>query len=395
MKSPSYIPSLTPLRGIAAVLVLVYHFHLLAMPLQDTEKYHFMGKWYLMVDLFFVLSGFILYHVYGSYFKDGWNKVHFGRYIRARLARIYPLHLFTLLYAIGLYFFIDSFGVEWAPIEKEIFNLAAIPTSLLLIDAWGMHPEATWNTPSWSISVEWFVYLLFPLLVIPFLRKNRKAIMVLMLIALTGFLLIMFWLGPANYVVRARHLGAFDTGPPSIWSIGVITGPALLRGLSGFIVGMVAYHAYLQDWGKRWLQNGFIWMGFWIFLLLTWNARILPDMVAVCLFGFLILSTAYATGWIKSFLNNQVMIYLGDISYSIYLVHMLVLFTFLGLQKLDPVPTEQPLPEFGVRWTMAIVFLLMNLLIATATYFGIEKPARTYLRRRSTKSMDILQEVKA
>lgn len=54
MKSPSYIPSLTPLRGIAAVLVLIYHFHLLVMPLQDTGKFHFMGKWYLMVDLFFV-----------------------------------------------------------------------------------------------------------------------------------------------------------------------------------------------------------------------------------------------------------------------------------------------------------------------------------------------------
>ena len=78
------------------------------------------------------------------------------------------------------------------------------------------------------------------------------------------------------------------------------------------------------------------------------------------------------------------------------MVHMLILFTFLGFQKLDPLAssTEQPLPDFGVRWVMVFVFLLMNLAIATATYFGIEKPARAYLRRRSEKSIEVLLEVK-
>ncbi len=50
-----------------------------------------------MVDLFFIMSGFIIYHVYGEFFNRNIHTATFNKYIRARLARVYPLHIFTLI----------------------------------------------------------------------------------------------------------------------------------------------------------------------------------------------------------------------------------------------------------------------------------------------------------
>ncbi len=381
MQAPKYIPSLTPLRGIAAILVLIFHFHLLVMPLQNTDHYHFIGKWYLMVDLFFVLSGFILYHVYGQYFHKGWDVNHFKKYIWARLARIYPLHLVTLLYAIGLYIFLAAHHVTWLPVEEKIFDVKAIPTSLLLIDAWGMHSEATWNTPSWSISVEWFAYLMFPFLITPFLNNKKLTIWILGVISVTGLLAIMFWLSPWNFSLRAPYLGDFAEFRTDPYIVDVITGPALLRGLCGFIIGMISYHLYRQGWGEKRLGQSTLNLILWVLLLLGWNWQILPDVIAIFAFGILILSTAYVRGWLKVLLNTKLMTYLGDISYSIYMVHMLILFTFLGYQKIHPPNEVEALPNFAVRWAMVAVFLLLTIGIASLTFYTVEQPARKYLRK--------------
>ncbi len=77
-----FIPSLTPLRGIAAVLVLFYHFDMFISPLAPDDNF-LMDKLYLMVDLFFVLSGFILLHVYGSWFSKNISGGQFFKYMRA------------------------------------------------------------------------------------------------------------------------------------------------------------------------------------------------------------------------------------------------------------------------------------------------------------------------
>src|ERR1700744_3320893 len=94
------IRSHTSLRGIAAVLVVAFHY---AVPLRhvgfDVNRYTLLvARGYLWVDLFFILSGFILCHVYANQLVDIRSIASF---FRARFARIYPLHIATLLLLVG------------------------------------------------------------------------------------------------------------------------------------------------------------------------------------------------------------------------------------------------------------------------------------------------------
>jgi peptidoglycan/LPS O-acetylase OafA/YrhL len=132
--------ALDGLRGAAAISVAVYHFY-----------YSFPG--YLAVDFFLVLSGFVLTH---KYLYTTAN-ISSREFIWHRLARLYPLHIFTLVtWTCGYVLYIGSFpsfadGTVWTFFQH-----------LTLTQNVGLSPsETSWNTPSWSISVEFWVNLLF------------------------------------------------------------------------------------------------------------------------------------------------------------------------------------------------------------------------------------------
>ena len=95
-KAP-YLSNLTPLRGIAALLVAVFHFEMAIARFVPAKQTMFFEKSYLMVDLFFVMSGFIILHVYGDSFMQSITKINLRKFIVARFARIYPLHFFSLM----------------------------------------------------------------------------------------------------------------------------------------------------------------------------------------------------------------------------------------------------------------------------------------------------------
>ncbi len=102
----AYLPNLTPLRGIAALLTVIFHVDLYTGMggggLLRQENSMLISKLYLMVDFFFVLSGFIMCHVYGKWFSSSVDKSSFKKFTIARFARVYPLHFFTLLYLVAL-----------------------------------------------------------------------------------------------------------------------------------------------------------------------------------------------------------------------------------------------------------------------------------------------------
>src|SRR6185437_11636585 len=153
------LPQFTGLRGIAALLVLFFHvrtpqnIELHFGVLDAFSKFGFLG-----VDVFFVLSGFILSHVYGNTFVNGVNSEDLRTYGVARFARIYPLHLLTLLMMLGAYWFSLRVGVS--PTETSGYSLEGLILSLLLINEW--FGVVAPNPGSWSISVEFASYLVFP-----------------------------------------------------------------------------------------------------------------------------------------------------------------------------------------------------------------------------------------
>src|SRR5579871_3338787 len=91
-----YLSNLTPLRGIAALLVAIFHFEMAIARFVPASTTMFFEKSYLMVDFFFVMSGFIILHVYGGDFKYTVAKGSLKKFFVARFARIYPLHFFSL-----------------------------------------------------------------------------------------------------------------------------------------------------------------------------------------------------------------------------------------------------------------------------------------------------------
>src|SRR6185369_10335568 len=87
------LPSLTALRGIAAIVVMIYHFATMAFGRDDLPEA--IKRGYMAVDLFFLLSGFVLSHVYGRHFVITIDRRDLASFAWARLARIYPVHLLT------------------------------------------------------------------------------------------------------------------------------------------------------------------------------------------------------------------------------------------------------------------------------------------------------------
>lgn len=178
LSRPSYLSNLTPLRGIAALMVVVLHFYIFVTPLIDPQTSLAMRRWYLLVDFFFVLSGFILMHVYGSWFETNVSTQAFKKYLGARFARIYPLHFVTLLWVVGLFAFFRVKGIYLDANASAVGDFSKIPEHLFLLHGFDMPRTGTWNTPSWSIGAEWFMYLVFPFLVQPFYRFRTYGIII-------------------------------------------------------------------------------------------------------------------------------------------------------------------------------------------------------------------------
>ena len=186
--SKPYIRSLDSLRTIAALLVIFGH---LVVP-NITKKIGFFQHTGLAVDFFFVLSGFVIALNYWQI--SGTSKV--WRYLRARFARIYPLHLLTLLLFLGLEL------VKWMGASKmsvaasspafSINSLGAFVLNLLLLNAHGLTQTVTFNVPSWSIGVEATCYFLFAAILLSTTSPTKRLILILCSVIANGILFDLF-----------------------------------------------------------------------------------------------------------------------------------------------------------------------------------------------------------
>ncbi|KAA1242377.1 acyltransferase [Aquimarina sp. RZ0] len=379
-----YLNSLTPLRGIAAVLVFFHHFNSFLGQLLPTGNY-LVTKWYLMVDFFFLLSGFIMYHVYGNTFKNNIKKKDIIEFIKARFARLYPLHFFMLSFSIGI-FALLKFKIaasDIPPILNLLFDPNTIISNLFLVQAWGMHLEASYNVPSWSISAEWFLYLIFPFLLF-FMNKYKKtAKWLIAVFAIAGLCSIMYHFQPMDWLLRNEYLNIPDTNVPKN-SINVITGIALLRGLCSFSVGMVLYEIFRTKWMIKYLSKSYVSFAIWSFLLIVWIGDWLPDVLAIPFFCILLLNAVYSQGVLKRLLNNRVFNYLGEISYSIYMIHVPLMFLLYMITLMLGIEGESAheSTNFLDNFIASIIGLLVVIGLASLTYYFIEKPLRKYLNEK-------------
>lgn len=361
-----YLSNLTPLRGIAALWVVVFHFSEVVAKFVSTDRSFLLTKGYLMVDLFFIMSGFIIYHVYQQSFQSSLLSKRFRLFIVARFARVYPLHFFTLL----IFVLLVAITGGWNPVQ----NPAAIPTNLLLLHSFGIHKIFTWNVPSWSISAEWWAYMAFPFLAIFIYRKKRLAIGLLGLFVVLAYLAIMFWIPRVNF---------FDPTLPARQNLDVTFDYGFLRGLAGFILGMLLYKTYEAGLFWKLFQNDIT-----AFLIIIGSIFCMHfgfnDGFNIILFAALIFSFARNNGRLHVLCNSRLPQYLGKISYSIYLVQIIPLIPVFAGLKLPGLIYSQRLvtTSFWIGVGYCLIYLMLVIGVASLTYYTIEKPCRKYINAR-------------
>ena len=299
-----HLPLLTSLRGVAAVIVVFYH-----LKHQFPVLFDLMGEYtslfeqgYLWVDFFFILSGFILSHVYGKKFLGWCNKRDYGRFMLARFARIYPLHFVML--TLYLVMELSKFASTSGNLENPIFNdgtrsVGGLVASYLLVQSANLFDLAVWNAPAWSISAEWFAYLLFPVMAYFTLNKSAKACVVIIALCVAGLGGLISLKGDLNIVS--------DYAVPRSWM--------------GCLIGICLYRIYQLKSLEKFKAGG----ATWALLILSLLCMSLPrwwgyELMSVVSLSLLVLASAKCGDRIF-FLANRPMMYLGEISYSIYLTH--------------------------------------------------------------------------
>lgn len=147
-------------RLIAALSIMMWHFLRFAPP-GNEEIGAYLYRLLAVMEMFFMISGYLIMERYGDdLFRAPGS---FRAYLVRRLARLYPLYLATLLFFCGV-----ALAIQFGVVQTEDpgrYAWSVLPANLLLVQAWGLTDQLTFNYVAWCLSAEWFCYLLLPLVV--------------------------------------------------------------------------------------------------------------------------------------------------------------------------------------------------------------------------------------
>lgn len=340
MSYATRIPCLDGLRGLAALAVMFFHFNTFFLPqARVTELVPFVSNAYLAVDLFFVLSGFVMAHVYGRLLVSNW-RVHALLFARARFARIYPLFAVTTL-AMGI-----VFAVSHMPLVS--FSGRSLALQPFLMQQWAS--GLSWNYPSWSISTEAEAYVYFVFCGSLLLTGKHPRLIA------TGCIVIV----TALSIAKGGNLNNF---------VGI---SALLRVLAEFSLGVLLYRAHSAELGfPRWLVAI-------LSAVFAGLAKITHlDFFMVAAFGCLIYYSASDTDRVGKLLNSRPLVALGNWSYSIYLWHapghyaVMAAFAAIGY----------PVTQLGLASSRLLLLTTALAVVALSAfhYRYLETPSRRFL----------------
>jgi peptidoglycan/LPS O-acetylase OafA/YrhL len=347
------VDALTSMRFFAAFAVVIYHWrgHFSLPPLLERV----VSTFNVAVDLFFILSGFILTLVYHSQVRTG--RFSYRQFLLNRFARIYPLHLVTFAAYLVLLGLLAAAGME--PKDENRYTLSHIPLHLTMTHAWGFVTETSWNDPSWSISAEWFAYLVFGAVAAASIRWVRSPVV--------G---VIFSVG--LFVICAAGVDIYtpwtitEKGPP----IGII------RIMPEFLLG---HFLYLWVRGRVWnvravaTFSGPTAFGLTALIIGGYGFGLLSESASVPLWGVVIaalyLKGTYATpGWME----HRAAVYLGEISYAVYMIHML--FYTVWFNAWEKVIGR------AVNGVEVLVPMILVVVLSAASYHLVEVPGRRLLR---------------
>jgi peptidoglycan/LPS O-acetylase OafA/YrhL len=347
---------LTGIRAVAALWVVAFHLKkpiYEAFPALRVALTPLVSHGYLGVDLFFILSGFILYYNYHQRI-DRLNTNVYWNFIVMRLARIWPVHVFILLAFLLLHSMQKMAGQT--PSNPEQYTALGWISNFFMIQGWSLPINISWNVPAWSISCEWAAYLLFPpaVFISRKLPKLRYTNIIIAIIAL-AFTMTLCQLLKADASAR--------------WG--------LIRIAGEFVAGCAICDIFLKKSGNTKHWN--IITPALIVALFYFNSAIFPKLGLVSYFSIpilalIILGLAHQQCFVSKFLSTKPMLYGGYISYSVYMVHSLCLIVVSRAYNY--------LPSYAIPF-VSIIFILI---CASIIYKFVEEPSRIKMRKLIFKS---------
>ncbi|HTB63398.1 MAG TPA: acyltransferase, partial [Opitutales bacterium] len=325
---------------------------------------------YLAVSGFFVLSGFILAYNYHDRLETREQRRYFWW---ARVARIYPVYVFSLLVWLPFAFLNIHRGYE-----SLGRNIGAVTLALLLVQSWIAPLAMVWNGPAWSLSDEAFFYSVAPRLT-AYLRQLsiRNLIWIILGCGVVALMLTLF----ANWYVSGDALLMPNYATTQGWvAVGfgvtpLIRFPEFLAGYCAGLVFVQAPHSSPKLSGGVCIVAG---------AAIIAVADILPTdtryvSCATLLFVPLIYFLATAPKWLENLLGNPVAEFLGEISYALYLLHMPIATGLKELFGKTALWEKKPLEMF-------VVYMLVAVLAASLVHLAIERPLRKVIMGRKASS---------
>ncbi|PZN94795.1 MAG: hypothetical protein DCF31_08515 [Alphaproteobacteria bacterium] len=338
--------SLHALRGVCAIMVAALHLRTTGY-LNDSILIH---NSYRFVDFFFVLSGFVMAITYRTRLENRETR----DYLVRRVGRLYPLHLVVLVAMIVVAVAGSKIGLV-----LDEFRWPALPANLILVQSWGGFDRLTWNAPSWSISTEIFAYGVFALAAH---FATRRALDIVFVGLVASSLLI---------VLQAPE------GMASTYDFG------LARCIFGFFAGAIAASLWTQ---RRLRPRGEI-VAVTVTVLAVCFLPLAAGALIVPLFAWVILVFASDAGPVSRLLAGRIPQMLGTLSYSIYMIHSLVVLTVLAaLSKLTDLTgrPEGVISIIGPWWLcdgITLAYLGLVVALAAISYRLIERPGQAVFRR--------------
>ena len=385
-RSTSPVAAVNGWRGPGAIAIALAHLGIVT----DALSFRYLWPVALLVDLFFVLSGLVIAQAYAAKLSKASN---IPEYVIRRFGRIWPVQAATLAILVGYEIFkaaIEASGhghFSSPAFSREGLSLVeAIPTNLLLLQSLGLHDRETWNFPSWSLSVEFATYVAFALFCL--MTPNlRRALSVAMIVASIAILVLV-----APYGMRST----FDYG--------------IFRCLAGFFAGTLCYEVAAR-WPMPRVRYSTLLeiaavalIGMWLpFAFETWAGYAAPVVFALFVLVFL-----GEGGLLSRLLRTKILQVLADLSFSIYMVHALVLIALLasahaygraeGVSLFQAVPNPMAglpgaRPTIEVlhidsvgRGVLILTFYLAGVAAATyAAYRFVEVPGRGLFNRLAAR----------
>jgi peptidoglycan/LPS O-acetylase OafA/YrhL len=355
------LPALTGLRFLAASLVVAHHYLRPALTSAPKWADNIAGHGYTAVGLFFLLSGFVLAHRYLA--PSGEFRGSAARFLTARLARIYPVYLLAFMLSAP---FVISACLQVNTLGRGILKLSVNGLlSLGLLQSWTPWTAWYWNAPAWSLSVEAFFYLSFPLFAPVVGRMSKR----MLLGAIAAIWMIAMLVPLACFFTR---YGAADV--PPIPFLKLLLDPGPLFRLPEFMAG-VLLGRYFSLLDKQKITRGpaMVVFGFlgWVAVLAAGNS--IPRLfffagLLTPLSSILVLGLAHGRGWLSAGLGKPALVLLGEASYGVYILQWPVAHMF-GISS-------------GTRSFVEFVLFAVTLnAVAILSLKHLESPARKFILR--------------